>query len=108
MNVTYDPKTKQSGEGFALVQQATKQLEDILGPSSDQVSAEWDRSEDEGGRAFYRLKVKDSTGEAETHFAPDELQSLSQRRIRLYLLWEDLLRARNHKQLQELLDNDNN
>jgi hypothetical protein len=102
MNVTYTDKAKQGGEGFALLQQATRHLEEVLGPSVETVKAEWDRTEDGNGRSRYTLRLSDWSGSVSASFTPAELQSLSRRRIPLYRLWDDLLQVRNHKQLEEL------
>jgi hypothetical protein len=73
MNVKYQ-EARQWGEAHSLLQQATKQLEEIVGRSADQVTAEWDRGQDERGRTFFSLKLSDRTGEVTAQFTPKELQ----------------------------------
>jgi hypothetical protein len=102
MNVTYSDKAKQWGEGYVLLQQATKRLEEVLGSSAGQVKAEWDRTEDAKRRIIYTLRLSDWTGSVSAAFTPDELQSPSLMRYRFVRLWGDLLQVRSHKQLEEL------
>lgn len=102
MNVLYTAKAKQWNEGTALLDQATRRLEEVLGPAADRVTAEWDRAEDQKGRLVYTLRISDWTGSATASFAPDELGSPTHMRVRLNRLWGDLLQARSHKQLEEL------
>ncbi len=102
MNVTYSEKARQGGRVFTLLQQATKQLEEVLGPSAEQVTVEWDCGPDERGRALYTLRIQDHTGEASTRFAPEELESSSHLRFRLLDLWGDLLQRRSDAQLKRL------
>jgi hypothetical protein len=106
MNVTYRDKVKQRGEGDVLVRQATKRLEEVLGPSAALVSAEWDQTLDERGRIRYVLKISDFSGEVSATFAAEELESPRQVRSRLLDLWGDFLQVRSDtqvKRLQELV-----
>ena len=102
MNIAYSDKAGQWREGNALLQQATTRLEEVLGQHADEVKAEWDRGEDAKGRIVYTLRLSDWTGSVSASFTPEELQSPSHVRIRLYHLWGELLQVRSHKQLQEL------
>jgi hypothetical protein len=97
MKVNYLPSAEQWGEGKLLIDQATQRLEDILGQSSGQVTATWERVEDSRGRTLHRLKLKDFTGEVSADFAPDELRNAAHMHVRLYRLWGDLLRIRNNQ-----------
>ena len=100
MSVTYSDRASQ---GSAILQQATRQLEEILGRSAGLVKAEWDRREDARGRVLYTLRLSDWTGGVvSADFTPDELQSSSQVRYRLHRLWGDLLQERSQKQLEQL------
>ncbi len=103
MNVTYSDKARQWGEGYTLLQHATKRLEEVLGQSAGGVKAEWDRREDAQGRVVYNLRLSDWTGSVSEDFSPDELQSGSHMRVRLHQVWGELLQARSHRQLQELM-----
>lgn len=102
MSVTYSDKAKQWGEGYALLQQATKRLEDILGPSAGSVAAEWDRGQDERGRILYTLRIADPTGEVGAAFTPQELESPGHLRFRLLDLWGDLLQRHSDAQVRKL------
>ena len=102
MNVTFSDKVKLPAEEFDLVQKATTILDDVLGPSSDRVKAEWDRTEDNLGRPVFVLRISDWTGSVAAYFTPEQLASSSFMRVRLHHVWGNLLQARVDKQLQEL------
>jgi hypothetical protein len=102
MNITYTDSAKQTGEGTALLQQVTNQLEEILGPAAARVKAEWDRQTDAKGRLLFILSLTDWTGSVRADFAPDELRSADHLRYRLHRLWGDLLQVRSQKQLEQL------
>src|SRR5258708_34756 len=102
MNVTYSDRVKQSAEGFALLQEVTTFLEEVLGPSVGLVKAEWDQQKDTRNRTVYTLKLTDWSGSVSGSFAPEELQSPTRRRVLLYRLWGDLLQDRSHKQFDRL------
>lgn len=102
MKVTYTEKARQKAEQFGLLQQATTRLEDALGGSSDLVTAQWDRTEDEKGQPLYVLRLKDFTDEVTGRFSLDELQSPAQTSFRVYRLWGDLLHIQNQKLLDGL------
>src|SRR5438552_3583100 len=95
--VIYGYGIRQARDLLALAQQRTAQLEEVLGPSSSLVSAEWDRGEDAGGQAVVTLRLSDFSGSATTVFEPKELESISHMRLRFYRLWSDLLQVRNDK-----------
>lgn len=99
MDIRYSDNVKQWPEGYSLVQNATKQLEEVVGRSSNVVSGEWDRSHDEKGREFVTLRLKDLTGEAERQFDLDDLRSVAMTSSKLRLIWDNLLSIRAHKQL---------
>lgn len=102
MNVTYQDQTRQGGEGYVLLQQATQSLEDILGPAAERVRVEWDREQDQQGRLVYRLTLSNVTGRTSAMFTPAELQSPT--RVRRYLLglWGDMLQAESDAQVSKL------
>jgi hypothetical protein len=102
MEISYSPKIKQWHQGYALLQNATTVLEDVLGTSATYVKGEWDSREDERGRVLITLKINDFTDEALASFAPDEFASMLHVRIRMHQLWGQLLQQRNHRQLQEI------
>jgi hypothetical protein len=94
---------KQWGEGFALVQSATKILGEVIGHSADSVSVSWDRVRNGRGRTMYTLRISDSFGEESASFTPAELESPSHLRSRFLSLWGDLLQARSDAQVKKLL-----
>lgn len=98
MNVKYTTNAQQEGQGYTLIQQATRRLEEILGPSVASVSVEWDRVVDKTGRSLYRLTLKDFTGQASTEFTLEELRNPLHMHVRLYQLWGDLLQQRSDEQ----------
>lgn len=98
MNVKYAANAQQGEEGYSLIQQATRRLEEILGPSAELATAEWDRVADKMSRSLYRLTLKDFTGQVSTEFAPEELRNSLHMHVRLYRLWGDLLQHRSDEQ----------
>ncbi len=103
MNVTYSESVRQWGEGLTLAQQGTKRLEEVLGPSAGLATAEWDRAEDDKGRALFTLRLRDFTGEVTRRFPPDELRSSSLTSFHMYRLWGDLQQIHLQKQLDDLM-----
>lgn len=102
MNVIYRGQAKQEGQEHALLQQATKVLEDIVGSSHEEVSAIWEQSRDARGRILYTVNLSDSTGQVSTTFDLRELRSLKPLRGRFLSLWGDLLQVRSDAQLKKL------
>jgi hypothetical protein len=101
-DVVYSDRAKEDSQGFAALQAMTEILEQVLGPASGQVKAEWDKSTDARGRPVYVLRLSDWTGAASAVFAPDDLNPTNLLWARLYRLWGQLLQIRNHRQLEEL------
>jgi hypothetical protein len=115
MNVRYGDKVGQGGGGYHFLQEATKRLEEVLGPStkrleeafgpsSGEVTIAWDRSADERGRPRYTLTLSDFTGRVSADFAPAEFASPGHLRYRLLDLWGDLLQRRSEAQVRRLQD----
>src|SRR5438105_3413816 len=103
MDVQYSPEIRNSAEAFALVEQASALLKDILGAHASQpIKAAWSCVRDQQGRVLYRLVLRDSVGEASTDFALDELRIPLHVRFRMSRLWGDLLQVRNNLQHQEV------
>ena len=100
MNVTYSDSAKENKEEFALLEQATKRLEEVRGHSDDLVTAEWDRRQDQHRQPVYTLRLSDWSGTVSASFTPEELRA----RVLLYRLLGKLLQARVDKQLQALGD----
>jgi hypothetical protein len=98
MNVKYATNAQQWGQGYTLIQQATRRLEEILGPSAALVSVEWECVVDKTGRSLYRLTLQDVTGPVSTEFAPEELMNPMHMHVRLYRLWGDLLQKQSDEQ----------
>ncbi len=101
MKVSYSEKAKERGEGFALLQQVTERLEEVVRRFSGEVKAEWDRT-DRNGHSLYTLRLSDRADSASASFAPEELRPSHELQIRLYRLWDALLKARSERLLQEL------
>lgn len=104
IQVKYTERSRQWGEGFTLLQQATKRLEEVLGPSAPWIRAEWDRVENGKRRSVYSLRISDWTGEVSATYTPDELRSYLKDSYGWRRLWGDLLQVRSHKQLKELAE----
>jgi hypothetical protein len=103
MKVAFTDKAKQWGEGFALLQHATKRLEEeVVGPSAATAEAKWDRTEDEGGRPLYALTLSDHGVTVREEFTPEELRSDSRMYVELTRLWGDLLQEWSHRLFREL------
>lgn len=102
MNVIYQDKSKQGADGFGLLQQASKHLEAILGPSAASMSVEWSQSQDARGRTLYTLNLSDAMEQVSASFATEELRSPRRMRLRLLDLWGDLLQARSDAQMKKL------
>ncbi len=83
--ISQSPKIKN------LVEQATRQLVALLGPSRGSVSYEWDVAEDAKGRQVLVLKLSDLTGMVAATFDPSELEDPARMQSRLNRLWGDLL-----------------
>lgn len=102
MNVTYQDKAAQRGEGHTLLQNATKQLEEVLGPSAEFVSAEWEQGQDARGRPIYQLTLSDSSGRVAATLTREQLRSPGLLRGHLLDLWGDLLQKRSDAQMKKL------
>jgi hypothetical protein len=106
MNVTYSDKIKQPADLFALVRQATEELEKVVAPPPDlgplvgeRPSGEWDYEEDQRGRWLVVLRLSDWSGTVIGRFTREELADHDYLSGRLIRLWGDLLQIRSHKQL---------
>ena len=104
MNVTYTEKAKQSVEHFALLQKATKRMEEALKDATGLETAVWDLTEDGKGGPLYVLRLKDSISEVTGRLASDEIQSPAQTSFRVYRLYGKLLQNRTQKQLDKLMN----
>ncbi len=80
-------------------------VEEILGKSSPFVEANWTVRNAAGDQRTLALRLSDWTSPkgVEQEFADDELVASTSTRWKLHRLWGDLLQARNHRQLAELL-----
>ncbi len=101
MQVTYSEKARESREGYALLQRATERLEEIVRRSLDPVTAEWDRTQDDG-EPLYTLRLADWSGSATVDFRPKDLGDSGRLDNRLYRVWDELLEIRSHKLLERL------
>ena len=104
MNVIYTERAKQESEGYHLLQQLTKNLEEVIGPPAANLTAQWDRTNDAKGQTRYTLGITDSADKASTSFEPDELKSNHHMRYRLLRLYDNLLKARTDRHFRRLED----
>jgi hypothetical protein len=79
-----------------------RDLEEVVGTSSERVRVEWDRLENGNGQPSYHLFITDGTDSASTTLGLDILKNPSRLYIRLLLLWDDLLKERSHRQFRAL------
>ena len=98
MNVQYMPGIQSWAEGFKLIQQATRRLEEILGSSAGLVTVHWESMTDAKGRPRYRLTLRGFTAEVSTVFTPDELRNPLSMEVGLYRLWGDMIQVRSDQQ----------
>ena len=102
MNVTYQDQAKQGAEECTLLQQATQRLEEVIGQTVTEVSAQWSQGQDKHGRRIYTLTLSDAAQQMSATFSLDELRSPRQLRSRLLDLWGDFLRAVSDAQMKKI------
>src|SRR5205823_3755338 len=102
MKVIYKEHGRLWNEGAEVLKQATTGLMAVIGRSAEGVTAEWDRTTDATGLPEYNLRLSDAMDSATGSVDEEELRTPRHLRIRLHLLWDGLLRARSHRQLQNL------
>jgi hypothetical protein len=102
MNVIYSEKARQSSEGYALLQQATKYLEEELGKAVDRVRVEWDRQDDNNGHSSFILRLFDPPDSISRSFTLADLRATKDLQLELNWLWDDLLQEKIERQLREL------
>src|ERR1700722_14645498 len=102
MDIGYSEKVKQWPEGYSLVQNATKQLEEAVGKWANVVSGEWDRGQDDKGQDVLTLRLKDPNWEVLGKYAPNELRSAGLRTFNMNRLWGEILQRRLEKQLGDM------
>jgi hypothetical protein len=103
MSVTFSKAINSESELGPLIQRAYQKLVDVIGPTAESVSAEWDIERDAKDRPVIRLDLSDFTkAHARARFAPDELADERRLSDRLYKIWGDLLQDRSHQQLNHL------
>jgi len=80
-------------------------VDEVLGTSAPLVAARWSVVPASDGRRSLAFNLSDWTcpGGVEARFGPDELALDFETRWKIHRLWGDLLQARNHRQLAELL-----
>jgi hypothetical protein len=111
MIVNYTEQAKRSGKDLALLEQATRRLEEInrrteeiIGSSDNPVTAEWDATTN--GNVKYKLKLRDSFGEVEAEFEPDELRRASYMNLMMRDVSSKLLAIQSdivHKKVMEMV-----
>lgn len=104
MKIIYSEALRQSSDLFALAQQATRVLEEVVGRSFLPIVAEWDRIADSQDRPLIVLRLSDGTEKVMAHLAPTELTDAENLDIRLSRLWDELLEATSRKQLERLFE----
>jgi hypothetical protein len=102
MNMAYDDKLNQAAEDYPLLQQATRQLEEMLGPSAESVSAVWEGSRDAQDQPLYKLTISDPTDEAQRTFTPIALRDPDLLRFNLGVLIGALMLAHLDRQVNKL------
>jgi hypothetical protein len=89
-------------EGYRLIQNASRRLTDLIGPTAGQVSIEWDRAEGPQECPVISLRISNPSGSVAAVFDPSEMESSSHMQVRLSRLWGDLLQLQSRKQLHQL------
>lgn len=102
MRTVYSKSIEERPNERPLLEEATCQLEEILGSSAATATAAWDFQQDDQGKPLYWLTLKDWNWEVSGKFAPDELRSPHQMRFRLNLLWGDLLQKENRPRIERI------
>ena len=108
-SVTYGKGVRENPEYLTLAEEATARLDKIMGRSAPNVSAEWERVEDGPAGNLIALRIWDAQDEARMLFVPDQMNDRKYPRylqFQLGGLWDDILKARNHRQLDKLLGTD--
>jgi len=90
-------------EEHRLVQNASRRLTDLIGPTAGPVSVEWDRAEGPQERPVITLRISNPSGSVAAVFDPSEMESPSHMQVRLSRLWGDLLQLQSRKELHQLL-----
>jgi hypothetical protein len=103
LQVVYRNGLKQAGPLRHAAEEATRQLEEIVGDWADTMSAEWERGEDSDFRPVLVLRLFDNSDSVTAVFDPKELTDLRQVESRLRFLWGDFLQMRLGKHLKILL-----
>jgi hypothetical protein len=107
MNVVYSDSLVKVSRLRVLAEQATKRLEEIVGRSTDIITADWDKAHDDEDHPLLGLKLSNPYGFVTAQFIPDEMQNAGDVRNRLTWLLGDLLQHRSHRLLQSLLNSQN-
>ena len=103
MKVIYGEGTRQP-EQFRLLENASAKLEEHIGHSAANVTAEWERESDTPRGPQYRLRISDPTGESAGSIATDVLGWPNLLRARLGILWDGVLQQRGEKLLKDLME----
>ena len=91
MNVEYSDKVKQRAEDYALLQQATKSLEEVLEANAATVKAVWDRTDDPNEGVRYTLWISDGSDSASCALKCDELTWPDYLAGARNLLWDNVV-----------------
>ena len=99
MNPILAPEIERDPDLARKVRDATRLLEQQLGPAAERIRAEWSLASNDGGRPVVNLTISDWTGTVGYPFAPGELANPFHLQVRFHRLWGDFLQVRSHTQI---------
>ena len=102
MRVIYKEAVTQWREGEVIARQATRRLEEIVGPSAPGLTLAWDAVFPRGVYHF-TMQIYDKDVGVTSTFSPEELRSPARSRARLLEIWGDFLQLRSHFELRALM-----
>lgn len=88
---------------LAGVKKANQILRDVIGPSDEKVSVNWQIAPD-NHKPHLRLIIAKPPDEIKAKIAPEEFQDENRLRGTLIRLWGDVLEVRSHRLLLGLLE----
>jgi hypothetical protein len=104
MQVQYSDKIRQNPELFALVEQASRPLEQVAPHSVAGATAQWDLTRDGQGQSLVTLRLSVGVDSVATQFTPEQLRWTIRSWQRFYSIWSDLLEARDRRRFKDLLE----
>jgi hypothetical protein len=100
--VTTSDAIRDDAELKRLVDRGYDALLDVLGESAPLVDVRWDAGQDERGRRFIELTLRDWSGAVEARLVPEDFDDGLVLRLRLSALWRELLRAQSAIRVREM------